>query len=107
MTDCGIIIRTDALAHRNVGWCLANSNEPSIEDAGSLLGTLREARNDADYELSSRRFTGRLEAKAEVQRALEILTLLAPYRADEAKSRVAPRIRAYVSIIGLPLQAIP
>ena len=105
--DCGIIIQIDAVAHRNLAWCLSNSNEQAIEDAASLLGTLRKARNDADYDLTSTRFTRRAEAKAEVQRAIEILTLLAPYQADEGKIRVAPRIRAYASTIGLPLQAMP
>lgn len=107
LSDCGIIVRFDPLAHRNVHWCLANSKEQAVEDAASLLSTLREARNEADYELSSTRFTRREEAKAEVQRAIEILTLLGQYRTDEAKSVVAPRIRGYASTIGLLLEPMP
>lgn len=107
LSDCGIIIGIDALAHRNVRWCLANSNEQFIEKASRLLDTLRESRNEADYKLASTRFRLRSNATGEVQLAVEISALLAPYQADEHKDRVAPNIRAYASKIGIPVRPMP
>jgi uncharacterized protein (UPF0332 family) len=107
LSACGVVIRIDTVAHRNVRWCFANSGERSLENAAKLLDTLREARNDADYELSSTQFNARANAKAEVERAIEIVTLLAQYDAAEVKSGVAPRIRAYATTIGLLLQPMP
>lgn len=107
LSDCGVVIRIDPLAHRNVRWCLANSDEKLLELAASLLDLLREARNNADYELSSTRFTSRANAKGELERAIEIVTLLAPYEAAEAKKRVAPNIRAYASKLGLFVRPMP
>lgn len=107
LSDCGVIIGLDPFAHRNVRWCLENSNAPPIEDAARLLDTLRKARNNADYQLSSTRFSLRSKASAEVERAVQIATLLAAYEADETRHRVAPDIRAYASRIGLPLRSMP
>ena len=104
LSDCGIVIRIDTLAHRNVRWCLANSGEQALENAAKLLDTLREARNDADYELSSAEFSSRANAKGEVERAIEIVTLLGPYEATETKNRIAPNIRAYASKLGLVMR---
>lgn len=105
--DCGVNIGIDALAHRNVCWCLANSGEPVMVDISRLLEALRKERNDADYKLSSQRFVQRGPAKAEVERAKKIVTFLAAYQTDEAKNRVAPSIRTYASKIGLALRSAP
>ena len=102
--NCGVIIRIDPLAHRNVRWCLANSDEQILDVVARLLDLLREARNDADYQLSSTQFNSRANAKGEVERAIEIVTLLGPYEATETKNRVAPNIRAYASKLGLVMR---
>ena len=107
LSDCGVVIGIDPLAHRNIRWCLANSSEQLIERAGRLLETLRESRNEADYKLSSTRFSLRSNAKAEVELAIQISTLLAAYQADEARNRVAPNIRVYASKLGLFVRPMP
>ncbi|HET6881882.1 MAG TPA: hypothetical protein VFI31_17080 [Pirellulales bacterium] len=104
VADCGVIIPIDTLAHRNVQWCLSNSDEHSLAEVARRLRSLRQARNVADYNLSSNRFVDRAEAQAEVQRAVEIDILLAPYRFEDERVRVAPKIKAYGTILGLPLQ---
>ena len=107
LSDCGVVVGIDALAHRNVRWCLANSQDQLIEKAGRLLETLRESRNEADYKLSSTRFVVRSRASNEVRLAVEISTLLARCQVDDEKNRVAPQIRAYASKLGLPLRNVP
>lgn len=107
LSDCGVIIGIDALAHRNVRWCLANTNEQSVKNLAKVLEHLRKARNDADYELTSTRFVDRSAAKAEVKRAVEVFTVLAAYSADEANDRIGPAIRVYASKIGLPWRTMP
>jgi uncharacterized protein (UPF0332 family) len=107
LSECGVIIGIDAMAHRNVRWCLANSSEQRIKNLGKILEHLRKARNDADYELASTRFVHRSAARAEVERAVEIFTVVAAYRSDEARNHVAPSVGAYASKIGLPVRNIP
>lgn len=102
--DCGVIVPIDFVAHRNVCWCLANSSEPSIAEAGRRLEALRSTRNKADYDLDTTRFSRSLYAKAQVERAIEIVDLLAPYHAEAAKLAVAPAVCAYASTLGLPLR---
>jgi hypothetical protein len=43
-------------------------------------------------------------AMAQLQRSVEIITLLAAYESDDARLRVAPRIKAYATTLGLPVQ---
>lgn len=107
LSGCGVMIGIDALAHRNVIWCLANSGEPAIVDVSRHLEGLRKERNVADYELSSKRFVHRGPAKAEVSRAIRIVDLLAAYQADDAKNQVAPTIRAYAAKIGILVRQAP
>lgn len=107
LVECGVVIGIDAVAHRNVRWCLANSDDPRIKNLAKALEHLRKARNDADYELSSTQFAGRSAAKTEVERAVEIYTVLAAYQVAEAKNRVAPNIRAYAAKIGIPVRPMP
>lgn len=103
--DCGVLVPIDLSVHRNVRWCLANSTEPRIVDASRILESLRRVRNDADYNLSSPRFNDRAAATKEVQRAVEISGLLAPYQTESEINRVAPKIKAYAAMLGLPIRA--
>lgn len=104
LVDCGVIVPIDFAAHRNVCWCLANSSEPSIVEAGRRLEALRTTRNNADYNLTTARFARNLYAKAQVERAVEIVNLLSPYQAAAARAKVAPTIRGYASTLGMRLR---
>lgn len=105
VADCGVIVPIDPLSHRNVQWCLANSAEPPLEEVARRLRSLRDARNDADYELARKRFVNYAEARHNVERAVGITTLLTPYGTIDERNRVAPKIKAYAAMLGLPIRA--
>lgn len=102
--ECGVMVPIDFAAHRNVGWCLLNSSEPSIVEAGTRLESLRKIRNLADYELASTHFTRNAYAKAQVERAVRIVEVLSLYQAETARATVAPVIREYAATLGMPLR---
>lgn len=104
LVDCGVIVPIDFATHRNVGWCLTHSAESSIVDAGGRLESLRKIRNLADYDLANTHFTRRVYAKAQVERAVEIVDLLSRYQTEVARARVAPTIRGYASTLGMPVR---
>lgn len=105
IADCGVVIPIDIQAHRNVLWCLANAAEPTLEEVARGVRSLRDARNGADYDLLSKRFISHGLARNDVERAVEITMLLAAYRKDDERNRVAPKIRAYAAMLGLPVRA--
>lgn len=102
--DCGVIVPIDSAAHRNVRWCLGSSSEPPIVEAGRRLEALRSTRNNADYDLATLRFTQSLYAKAQVERAVEIVGLLSPYQTETVRAKVAPTIRSYAATLRMPLR---
>lgn len=59
--DCGVkISRKQQYAadiHRKVRFCLRQSNNDAAKDAGDKLESLRDRRNEADYDLKSAKFT--------------------------------------------------
>lgn len=105
IVDCGVVVPIDGLVHRNVRWCLANSAEPPLINAARELDSLRKVRNEADYELASTRFTHHNNARNDVQSAVEIAMLLSPYGTLDERNRVAPKIKAYAAMLGLPIRA--
>jgi uncharacterized protein (UPF0332 family) len=101
---CGSLIPINSMAHRSVAWCLSNSADPDLEDAGTYLESLRDARNDADYDLSGGQFATKTNAMAELRRAVKVTDILGNYSSEEARTGVRPQLRAYALTLGLPVQ---
>ncbi|HVA51338.1 MAG TPA: hypothetical protein VNH11_33660 [Pirellulales bacterium] len=107
--ECGIRFpRSELLGadiHRKVRFCLSQADN---EDAGLVvnrLSSLREQRNDADYDLKTRRFTVQNAAnvKATVRIALEIVDALQRCRAETALSALRDQVRAHAhDVLRLP-----
>jgi uncharacterized protein (UPF0332 family) len=98
--SCGIQLPTTAEAHKKILFCLSQSDDVELTVAGRKLGTLREARNQADYDLKSNAFAKKgfasLQLK-EVQSVVDIVT--------EARNRIAvfgPKMSRYATeVLGL------
>jgi hypothetical protein len=88
IVSCGVVLSKSTPQHEPVSRCLQHSGEEKVAEAGRLLKTLRLARNDADYDLSNRRFTAQAPVNVQLKLAQEILALLAGADSNLVRARV-------------------
>jgi uncharacterized protein (UPF0332 family) len=81
--------------HVKVRHCLSQSANLDAMFAGDQLWSLRDLRNQADYELDSIKFKSSAQVVPLVRVAMEIVDTLDRCRAEPAFSEVRDRIRRY------------
>jgi uncharacterized protein (UPF0332 family) len=74
LRQCGFVVPRADQAHAYLSLRLANSGHPDVQDAGRDLGTLRQFRNRADYDID--RPLSQDAAVSQVQLATGIIALL-------------------------------
>lgn len=99
LADCGIRWpRKESYAaeiHRKVRHCLSQSANVDAMLAGDQLWSLRDLRNQADYELESTMFKATANVATAVRIATEIVDSLQRCRSEPAFSEVRENIRKY------------
>ncbi|HEY5316041.1 MAG TPA: hypothetical protein VIK18_26170 [Pirellulales bacterium] len=80
--------------HKKVRWILDQSNDAAIKKASAKLNSLRDARNDADYQLSDLQPENARSAEFNLRTAKEIIDLVDAYIAS-GKSPGRTAIREY------------
>jgi uncharacterized protein (UPF0332 family) len=103
---CGIVLSKGADVHRAMQFCLLNSQNDLLRDAGIRLESLRTERNHADCDLSDSRFKDTVRVGIQLQRAREILSKLA--EAEKKAASFQQAVRNYASgVLKLKLTALP
>lgn len=99
LEDCGIAFsRRDmdgAEIHKKIRFCLGESRQLDGMFAADKLRSLRQQRNEADYDLKSTRFRTTSEPLASMRAAQEIDDALQRCRTDHDFPAVRDRIRTY------------
>jgi uncharacterized protein (UPF0332 family) len=86
----GITLRGEK-KHTDAAVILSNTNDPSVDAAGVLLGQLREERNKADYTMNSRDQEDNAYARPRVTEAQTVMATLNGCRLDASRfARVSP-----------------
>lgn len=107
--DCGIRFSDKKLygsdVHRKVRFCLRESGRYDVVRAGEKLGSLRDERNQADYDLKLRKFDPPTIA-LRLKMTHEIVDAVERCRRDPAFEAIRDRMRTYardvlrLSIVG-------
>jgi hypothetical protein len=101
----GVVVRRDANGHQDAVYVLNNAGDADLAAAATVLGDLRDHRNQADYRLDNINPETHPFASLRVQEASDVLTALAACRADPTGfSAAMANARTYArSILGLSL----
>lgn len=105
--DCGVHLpRKEMYAaevHAKVRFCLNQGNEDAAH-AANRLGSLRDSRNRADYDLKMDRFSNSSNARRAVGIAQEIVDALQRCRSEPDFSIVRENVRKYArDVLRMPL----
>jgi uncharacterized protein (UPF0332 family) len=96
---CGFQFGKSSAAHEKIAYCLEHCGEAEMKAAGVHLGSLRIARNKADYELENSSSWGRKYAESQVSRSENIISVVSGKENDRDIRR---ELRAYArDILGL------
>lgn len=99
LRDCGVRLSGKELygadVHRKVRFCLNESGSPNARLAGEKLASLRQRRNEADYDLELADFRHPSYVKVEVRVAQHVLDALQRCGAEPAFPQVREKIRSY------------
>ena len=92
-SSCGFKFSSSGETHSKLPFCMDQSGDADIIAAGNKLNTLRNIRNDADYELADTKFSKKAFVSMQIAVAQQIANdMLA------AKSRASifrPKVRKY------------
>ncbi len=109
LEGCGITLSGKELygaeIHKKVRFCLRESSNHDAAKAGERLGSLRDERNEADYDLKSTKFDAPTVA-LQLRVTHEIVNAIDRCRQDPAFAAVRDKIRTYardvlrLSIVG-------
>lgn len=101
LEDCGLRFpRRELLGadiHRKVRFCLARAGDDDMAFVVSRLDSLREQRNEADYDLASDKFSASYSnnVKLNVRSSLQVIDALQRCRAELRFNDFAEKARAY------------
>lgn len=96
---CGIRFGKSSAAHEKLGNCLEHSGNAEVAAAGAQLGSLRTARNKADYDLQNPAFGSATIAARQIAVAEEIIAAVQGRHADQ---QFVLTIRTYAQdVLGL------
>jgi uncharacterized protein (UPF0332 family) len=95
LAGCGIQFARGATSHDVLSWCLQHSGDADAAYAGTLLKSLREARNAADYDLEAADVRTQAFVNLQLKRAQEIQSLLLATGVE----RVRDKVRDYASTV--------
>jgi uncharacterized protein (UPF0332 family) len=98
LASCGIRFSKGIPPHDLVSRCLQNSGDQQIQYAGNMLKELRTARNAADYDLATRRFSLQQPVNLQLRTAQDILTRLPPMLPDAIVATLREYARAVLKI---------
>ena len=84
-------------AHTKLRHCLANCDDASAKMAANLLKSLRDLRNDADYEIDSADFEHASSAVVGTRLARRVCDLFAECGVPARRVAMTPKIRDYAS----------
>lgn len=100
LIDCGIYFSQKetyaAEIHRKVQYCLSECGYSDAVKASGHLRSLRDRRNEADYDLESAEFNTTASVLASVRVATEIVDVIQRCRSEPLDSDIRDKIRAYV-----------
>lgn len=108
LEDCGVSLSSKDIykveVHQKVRFCLGESGSEEAALIGKKLGSLRDRRNEADYNLASTSFRHATDVAVEAQIAKEIVDGLRQCRAEPAFSAMREKLRAYArDVLQLPI----
>ena len=109
--ECGVRFpRKELLGadiHRKVRFCLARAGEEDIAFIVNRLDSLREQRNEADYDLASDKFSTAHSnnVKTNVRNAMQVVDALQRCRTEPAFHALREKVRTYArDILRLPVE---
>lgn len=109
--ECGVRFpRKELLGadiHRKVRFCLAHAGDDDVVLIVNRLDSLRERRNEADYDLTSDKFSTAHSnnLKTNVRNAVQVVDALQRYRVEPALSALRENVRAYArDVLRLPVE---
>jgi len=91
--SCGLRFPKTAEAHEKVAWCMDASGDQELKVAKTKLHSLRQTRNDADYQLDDTQFQKPAFVAMQVGVAKQITDVIAA--ADARKAGFCPKVKAY------------
>jgi hypothetical protein len=95
--SCGVTLPKTADAHEKLQWCLVHAGNSRLPPVVERLNSLRAARNVADYDLTSSKFTKRGSVAVAITRAQQIVDALALVRSQSDFAETRSAIREYAS----------
>jgi uncharacterized protein (UPF0332 family) len=99
LEDCGVYLSGKELfkveAHQKVRFCLGESRNEDAVMVGKKLGSLRDRRNEADYELKLTTFSNPANVAIEVRIARELVDAVVRCRTEPTFSAIRESVRAY------------
>ncbi len=96
---CGVRFGKSSAAHEKVAYCLEHSGDAEIKAAAQLLGSLRIARNKADYEIENSSGWSQIYAAGQVSRSQNVISAV---MGKENEPSIRRALRAYArDILGL------
>lgn len=81
--------------HRKVQYCLDECGSNEAGKASGQLRSLRDRRNEADYDLESSEFSTKASSIASVRVATEIVDLVQRCQAGPSATEIRQKVRAY------------
>ena len=109
LEDCGVYLsgkeRYKTEAHQKVRFCLGESDNEEAVLVSKKLGSLRDRRNEADYDLDATTFRHPSNVTVEVQIARQIVDGILRCRAEPAFSELREKVRTYArDVLRLPVE---
>jgi uncharacterized protein (UPF0332 family) len=108
LEDCGIYLSGKELfkveAHQKVRFCLGESGNEDAVVVAKKLGSLRDRRNEADYDLKLNTFSHPTNVAIEMRIAREIVDGVLRCRTEPTFSAFREGVRAYArDVLRIPL----
>jgi uncharacterized protein (UPF0332 family) len=92
VVGCGVRTPKVSNVHEKVPMCLQNSGDANLALAGAKLSSLRSVRNEADYDLRSRKFGSQKAIETYLQIAEEIVDAVVDQHTEKT---IRTPLRAY------------
>ena len=95
LVSIGIRLPQGPECHTKLRWVLEQSGDPDVTRASSKLNSLREARNDADYNLAAAKPEGMKTVAINLATAKEIIDCIDLCFAGRPKAGIHANMKAY------------
>jgi uncharacterized protein (UPF0332 family) len=99
INNCGVRFGKSSAAHEKLAICLQHAGSSQVTTAGMQLGSLRTARNEADYDLHSRLFQSAHTPAIQISVAEQVVAATAAIQGNDT---ITKAVRDYAqNILGL------